>query len=69
MKTIAKDYIPGARYAYPAVCVEMPEMPFVDLVKGMSKSGWSCIAVRRSRALFQKYSGGQLWRRYIAVRG
>lgn len=69
MKAIAKDYIPGARYAYPTVCIEMPSTPFEDLVKGMRKAGWACLAVRRSSALFQRYSGGQVWRRYIAVRG
>ena len=70
MKVIAKDYLPGARYAYPTGVVELSEMmPFADLVKGMKKSDWSCVVVRRSRALFQRYSGGQVWRRYIAVRG
>lgn len=69
MKAIAKDYIPGARYAYPTVCFELPETPFVDLLKGLKKAGWACIAVRGSRALFQRFCGGQVWRRYIAVRG
>jgi hypothetical protein len=67
MKIKAIDYIPGARYAYPAVSIELPETPFSELVKGMSKNGWSLVAVRRSRALFRRYSGRQEWRRYIAL--
>lgn len=67
MKIKAIDYIPGARYAYPSVLIELPETPFADLIKGMSKNGWSLVAVRRSRALFRRYSGRQEWRRYIAL--
>lgn len=67
MRAKAIDYIPGARYAYPSVSVELPEQSFEDLVRGMRKNGWSCIIRKRSRALFERYSGRQVWRRYIAV--
>lgn len=67
MRVKAIDYIPGARYAYPAVLIELPETPFVALVKDMSRNGWACVAVRGCRALFRRYSGRQEWRRYISV--
>ncbi len=67
MKIKAIDYIPGARYAYPAVSIELPDVPFSDLVRDMGKNGWSCVAVRRSCALFRRYCGRQEWRRYIAL--
>ena len=67
MRVKTVDYIPEARYAYPSVSFELPELSFADLVRGMSKNGWSCISRKRSRALFQRYSGRQVWRRYVAV--